>query len=226
MKILLFDIDGTLMLSGGAGLRAMNEAFLRVYGKKDVLLNIKLAGRTDTSIIEDALAESNIPFESEKFEYYKSVYYDLLEKEITQPSSEKKLMPGIKELLPLLTERKGVYLGLLTGNWEKSGRIKIGHFGLNGYFTFGAFANDSGIRNDLLPFAIKRFIEKYNVIPKPDDVYVIGDTPADINCAKPHGALAVAIGASFYTVDQLKEYNPDYLLTDLSDTGQVLQILG
>ncbi len=226
MKILLFDIDGTLMLSGGAGLRAMNEAFLRVYGKKDVLLNLKLAGRTDTSIIEDALAESGIPFENEKLEYYKSVYYGLLEKEILQPSSEKKLMPGIKELIPLLTECKGVYLGLLTGNWEKSGRIKIGHFHLNEYFTFGAFANDSGIRNDLLPFAIKRFIEQYNVIPKPDEVYVIGDTPADINCAKPHGAKAVAVGASFYTVDQLREYNPDYLFTDLSDTEQVLNILG
>jgi len=226
MKIILFDIDGTLMLSGGAGLRAMNEAFLRVYGKKDALLNVKLAGRTDTSIIEDALTATGIPFENEKFEYYKSVYYDLLEKEILQPSTEKRIMPGIKELLPLLEEHKGVYMGLLTGNWEKSGRIKIGHFGLNEYFSFGAFANDSGVRNDLLPFAIKRFIEKYDVVPKPDEVYVIGDTPADINCAKPHGAYSVAVGAAFYTVEQLKEYNPDYLFADLSDTERVMQILG
>ena len=226
MKILLFDIDGTLLLSGGAGIRAMNEAFYLVFGKKDALINIKLAGRTDTSIIEDALKETNIPFDTEKFEYYKSVYYDLIAKEIRGPSNNKRLMPGIKELIPLLAERRGVYLGLLTGNWEKSGRIKIGHFGLNEYFPFGAFANDSGVRNELLPYAIKRFIEKYNVVPEPDEIFVIGDTPADIKCAKPHGAKAVAVGASIYTVEQLKEHDPDFLFPDLSDIDHVMQILG
>jgi len=226
VKVLLFDIDGTLMLSGGAGLRAMNEAFYRVFGVRDALLHINLAGRTDTSILLDALNETGVAWDQQQFDYYKTVYYDLLIKEIETPGNGKALMPGVGDLLPLLAKRNDVYLGLLTGNWETSGRIKISHFKLNDYFRFGAFADDSGVREELLPFAVRRFSTLYNLQPKPEQVYVIGDTPSDIKCAKPHGAIAVAVAASSYSLEQLQQHEPDYLFADLSDTERILQVLG
>ncbi len=226
MKVLLFDIDGTLMLSGGAGLRAMNKAFIDVYHVKDALAGVNLAGRTDTSIIEDALEKFSIPFDPSVFQSYKECYYNYLNEEIQKPIGDKYLMPGIKELLPRLVEHDDVYLGLLTGNWQKSGRIKINYFGLNDYFSFGAFADDSGIRNELLPFAIDRFKQQYKLEPDPRDVFVIGDTPADIHCAKPHDAVSIAVGAAHYTVDQLKEHEPDFVFKDLTDTERFLEILG
>lgn len=226
MKVLLFDIDGTLMLSGGAGLRAMNEAFFQVFGVKDALLHINLAGRTDTSILIDALNETGVTWNQERFDSYKTVYFKLLEKEIQAPGNGKALMPGISDLLPLLAKRQDVYLGLLTGNWETSGRIKIGHFDLNNYFRFGAFADDSGVREELLPFAVRRFTDIYHIHPAPDQVYVIGDTPSDIKCAKPHGAVSIAVATSSYSMEQLQQHDPDYLFTNLQDTERILRVLG
>ena len=225
MKVLLFDIDGTLMLSGGAGLRAMNEAFCQVYGVRDALLHMDLAGRTDTSIIKDALAACRLPFEQEKLQQFKNLYYELIRRQIDQPSNGKRLMPGVTELLENLSHRDQVFLGLLTGNWETSGRVKLDHFRLGHYFSFGAFSDDSEIRTELLPFAVERFRQLYNSKPRPHEVYVIGDTPADIQCAKPHGAISVAVATSKYNADDLHKHHPDYIFNDLNDAN-VLQVLG
>jgi phosphoglycolate phosphatase len=225
MKVLLFDIDGTLMLSGGAGLRAMNEAFFRIYGVRDTLLHMDLAGRTDTSIIKEALNANQLPFHEKKLCEFQELYFSLIEREIDLPANGKRPMPAVPELLETLSHRDQVFLGLLTGNWEKSGRIKLDHFNLGRYFNFGAFSDDSEIRTELLPFAVKRFEQKYHISPEPQDVYVIGDTPADIQCAKPHGAISVAVATSKYKVDDLKKHYPDHVFNDLAD-GTVLQVLG
>ncbi|NOY60525.1 MAG: HAD hydrolase-like protein [Calditrichaeota bacterium] len=225
LKVLLFDIDGTLILSGGAGLRAINEAFLRLFDVPNAFANVRLAGRTDTSIIKDALLAHHFDVDVQAIEEFKKLYYHLLEREIETPLNGKKLMPGVSDLLGVLAEKKDVFLGLLTGNWEKSGHIKLSHFKIDHYFQFGAFADDSEIRNELLPFAIKRFSEKFGHVPDAPDVVVIGDTPADIQCARPHGATAVAVAAAHYTVEQLREYQPDHLFQDLSHLQDVLKVL-
>ena len=226
MKVLLFDIDGTLVLSGGAGLRAMNEAFFRLYGIEDALKKVNLAGRTDTSIIRDALEDNNLDYSREAELAFRTLYYELIRDEIEVPHKNKYLMPGIKELLEELEKRDNIYLGLLTGNWETSGRTKLGHFNIDRYFSFGAFADDSDIRNELLPYAVKRFEKKFERSPEQHQVYVIGDTPSDINCAKPHNAISVAVGAAKYSVDELKQHGPDYLFKDLADTETVLEVVG
>jgi phosphoglycolate phosphatase len=226
MKVLLFDIDGTLVLTGGAGLRAMNEAFLMLYKIKDAFRKVNLTGRTDTSIIRDALEDNNLPFSREAELEFRELYYKLIVSEIEVPNQNKFLMPGIKELLAELEKRVGIYLGLLTGNWENSGRTKLGHFEIEKYFSFGAFADDSENRNELLPYAVKRFEKKYNRSPKPEQVYVIGDTPSDINCAKPHNAISVAVGAAKYSVEELSEYKPDFLFENLADVESVLEVIG
>jgi phosphoglycolate phosphatase len=226
MKVLLFDIDGTLMLSGGAGLRAMNVAFAEIYGIENVLNGINLAGRTDTSIFRDAVEVHQHPFTAEALQDFKKAYFAHLPAELSKPVGEKKLMPGVVELLPALQQRPDVFIGLLTGNWETSGFIKLAQFDLDRYFSFGAFADDSEKRPELLPYAINRFAARYDRKPEPDQVYVIGDTPSDILCAQPHNAKAVAVAAAHYKDKDLLPYNPDYLLQDLSNLEHVLSILG
>ena len=207
-------------------MRAINEAFLRLFDVPNAFANVRLAGRTDTSIIKDALLAHHFDVDVQAIEEFKKLYYRLLEKEIETPLNGKKLMPGVSDLLGVIAEKQDVFLGLLTGNWEKSGRIKLAHFNIDHYFQFGAFADDSEIRNELLPFAIKRFSKKFGQVPDAPDVIVIGDTPADILCARPHGAIAVAVAAAHYTVDQLKEHHPDHLFHDLTDLEKVIKVLG
>ncbi len=226
MKLLLFDIDGTLLLSGGAGLRAMDKAFEQLYGIANAFAGISLAGRTDTAILRNVLEKNQLDFSTSVMESFKTVYCDRLQEEIHAPLDGKLLMPGIDALLKNLHGRKDVYLGLLTGNWQTSGFIKLAYFAIDHYFDVGAFADDSEIRDELLPFAVERFRKKHGKRPKADEVYVVGDTPSDIQCARPHGAIAVAVAAAHFTAEQLREHQPDYLFEDLADTEAVLQVLG
>jgi len=226
MKILLFDIDGTLLLTGGAGLRAMNRAFVHLYGIEEKFSGKNLAGRTDTSIFRDAAEECGFPYDADSLEEFKEEYFAALPQELNTPARDKRLMPGVQELLTALNARNDVYLGLLTGNWRKSGYLKLAVFGLDRFFTFGAFSEDSEIRPDLLPYAVRRCQLKYNRKPEPQDIFVIGDTPSDIQCAKPHGAVSVAVAAAHYKEKDLDAFQPDHILTDFTDLDAALRILG
>jgi len=224
--LILFDIDGTLVLSGGAGMRAMNKAFEELFDVVDVLDGISLSGRTDAMIIQEAMRKARVSDEPDMMDYFKNRYFELLPAEMEQTGSQKGVMPGISDLLPALEERPHVHLGLLTGNWETSGRIKIGFFQLNDYFPFGAFADDSSDRNALVPIAVERFGMYSGKAVTPKQIFVVGDTPKDIECTKPHGVVSVAVGAAHYDSKQLAEHNPDVLFDDLSDVDAVLSVLG
>lgn len=226
MKLLLFDIDGTLVLSGGAGKRAMNRVFEEFYGYADVMEGITLSGRTDDKIMMDAYAKAGMEFSYEELERFKSRYFERIKLEMLVDHNGKRVMPGVAQVLPELQKRNDVYLALLTGNWEQGGRTKIGYFNLDHYFPFGAFSDDSSERTALVPIAVQRFEERYSLHPELRDVYVIGDTPADILCAKPHGVVSVAVAAASHSVDDLRPFAPDVLLEDLTDLPRVLEILG
>ena len=225
LKLLLFDIDGTLISTGGAGGRCLNRAFEQLYGFDNILEGVSLAGRTDDQILMEAYGRAGIPFSEEELSGFKPVYFDLLADEMGNGSAPKGAMPGIPELLEQLSGQNHVCLALLTGNWEQSGRIKIQYFNLDHYFPFGAFSDDSPERADLVPVAMNRFAAKYGINPAPKDVYVIGDTPADIRCAKPHGVNSVAVAAAFHSMDDLRPHQPDILLEDLSDIKTVMKLL-
>ena len=226
MKVLLFDIDGTLVHTGGAGLRALQTAFEKVYGLPNAMEKISLGGRTDTSIVKEVLGNEGVTFNEEKLLQFKKVYSSVLKQEINIPGYTKKIMPGIQELLDSLSQRENVYLGILTGNWKIGGLTKLAYFDLEAYFSFGAFSDDAELRNDLLPFAADRFQRKYNLDPAPHEYFIIGDTPADIRCARPHGATAVAVAAARYTADQLEAHNPDFLFENFKDLDRAVRILG
>lgn len=225
MKVILFDIDGTLVHSGGAGKRAMNQSFEEVYGIKDGLLKVALGGKTDPRILEEALMINEIDSSEENKIRFRDRYFVLLVGWIDQDLPGKKIYPGILELVERLDQMEDVEIGLLTGNWHQGAKTKLGHFDLYKYFPFGAFGDDSFDRNDLLPFALQRCATNGKIQPTPSQTIVIGDTPADVECAHVHGAKALAVGTGFCEFKDLEQSNPDWLLKDFSDVEQVLGIL-
>src|SRR5262245_39356215 len=147
MKILLFDIDGTLIHSGGSGLHGMNLAFADIWGVPNALQGVQLSGRTDTLILQDALDRHHLTWNDGQVEYFKNRYFVHLAADMQRPRPARRLMPGFPEVLEHLERKDGVHIGLLTGNWNKSAEIKLAYFDLWKYFEFGAFADDERDRN-------------------------------------------------------------------------------
>ena len=225
-KLVLFDIDGTLVLTGGAGIRAMNRAGESVLGLTNLLDGVPVAGRTDWIILHDALKKAGHDLDEPLFERMRDAHHEFLRKEILLPGDGvKDVMPGIRELLPLLQSRDDIALGLLTGNFEEAARIKLGHFDLWDYFRCGAFGDDAADRNALVPFAVERAracgLGDFDYA----DVIVIGDTPSDVACANAVGAVPVAVATGTYTVDQLRETGALFVLEDLRDTNAFVRMI-
>jgi phosphoglycolate phosphatase len=225
LKLILFDIDGTLIRTAGAGRISMEYSFQKIYGIRNGFRDIQMMGRTDPSILREALANHDLEWDEVKAEAFKDVYFRILREEIEVPRPGKRLCPGILELLTELKKHPDFAQGLLTGNWRESAYIKLRHFRIDTYFPFGAFADDSPVREELVPFAVKRFQEFYQAIIKKKDVYIIGDTPADIQCARPYGATTIAVATGFHTYEQLGREKPDYLFADLGNWKEVLKIV-
>jgi phosphoglycolate phosphatase len=225
-KLVLFDIDGTLVLTGGAGLRAMNRALQQVLGHDDGLNGIPVAGRTDWAILADAVQRGGRSLNQPLFDALRAAYLHHLVVEVEQPGhGVKAVMPGVRELLDALEAREDVFLGLLTGNFEEGARIKLGHFDLWRYFPCGAFGGDAADRNALVPFAVDR--ARACGLPNigAADVIVVGDTPHDVTCARAAGAVPVAVATGGYSVEQLRETGAGIVFQDLSDTHAFLKLL-
>jgi phosphoglycolate phosphatase-like HAD superfamily hydrolase len=220
VKLILFDIDGTLISSGGAGTRALNKSFNEIFSIPDGFQGVRMAGRTDIEIMKEGMRRHNINPEAKLVKRMVDGYIYHLGKEIH--NNGRHLKPRIKEILSRLKEMEGVYLGLLTGNLEKGARIKLEPFGINLYFPFGAFGSDDEDRNRLLPIALKKFSDIYNVSLKPEDSIVIGDTPRDVACSKPYGALSVVVATGPYSFEELKDSGADLVLEDLRDQERLL----
>lgn len=223
-KLLLFDIDGTLIHTGGAGKIAMERAFEQVYNRPKALEGMSLMGRMDSSILREALERQGLAWKDNEVERFKTIYYQFLTEELKKPRPGKGLCPGIRELLLKLKERDHIVLGLLTGNWRKGGETKLRYFGIEKFFELGVFAEDGLQREDLLPIALARYVALRKEDISKDRVYVIGDTLFDIQCAKFHGVRTVAVATGIHTPEELQEENPDYLFQDFSDTESILSL--
>jgi phosphoglycolate phosphatase len=226
VRLLLFDIDGTLVLTGGAGSRAMARAFLATHGLEDALKSVDLAGRTDRIIMRDALTQAGRDHEDVDLDEFREAYCAALREEITKPGTGRRgLLPGVKPLLDRLATRDDVRLALLTGNFRASAEIKLAQFGVWDYFSWGAFADDAIERDDLIRIAHARHETEQGRLIEPDKVVVIGDTPHDIRCARAGRAKAVAVATGNYDLATLERHQPDVLFKDLSDTDAVLSAL-
>jgi len=236
-KLVLFDIDGTLVLTGGAGIRAMNRACEELVGHGQALANIPVAGRTDRIILSDVVKAAGHSLDDGLLEQLRDSYILHLREEIERPGRTqnfeslgarggiKAVMPGIRELLDALVERDDVFLGLLTGNFEAGARIKLEHFDLWHYFKCGAFGDDSSDRNDLVPFAMKRAQAFGAPRIASEHILVVGDTPHDIACARAVGAVPIAVATGGFTADQLRQHGAEIVFQDLSRTEEFLSLL-
>jgi phosphoglycolate phosphatase len=222
-KLLLFDIDGTLLLTGRAGEHALRMAFKERFGVDDDLSSISFAGSTDGAIARQMFAPYDIPPTPENIADLFDGYVHHLALEL--PRRAGAVLPGIVALLEALHGREDCVLGLLTGNIEKGAELKLSHYGVWDFFEFGAFADDHVDRNKLGPVAHSRAFEKHGIRFAAEDVFVLGDTPRDIDCARAAGFVAVAIATGSYGKDELAEHRPDFLFEDLSDTPGVLKAL-
>lgn len=225
-KLVLFDIDGTLVLTGGAGLRAMNRAIEGVFGHRDGLDNIPLAGRTDLAILADAVRPLGRELDGPLLADLQRRYVANLAEEIQHPGrGQKGVMPGIHEILQQLSRRDDVLLGLLTGNFEEGAQVKLGHFDLWRHFRCGAFGGDAGDRNLLVAFAVERARACGLPEIRRSDVVVIGDTPHDVACAHAAGATAVAVATGGSSLEELRATGAEYVFQDLGDTKAFLRLL-
>jgi phosphoglycolate phosphatase-like HAD superfamily hydrolase len=225
-RLYLFDIDGTLVVTGGAGQRAMNRAFHDVFGIPDAFKGIDLAGRTDTSIVGDAFARLGMADEPDAIARFRTRYLVCLQEEVPRPGAGKRVLPGIAPLLEALQPHGHNFLALLTGNYADAAEVKLAHFDLWRYFRCGAFGEDHGDRNHLVPVALERARQR-GLPPhvEPAHTVVIGDTPRDIACAHAHGARCLAVATGEYSADALARAGADVVFEDLSDTPSVLHAL-
>jgi phosphoglycolate phosphatase-like HAD superfamily hydrolase len=223
-RLLLFDIDGTLIHSGGAGVHALKLALTERFGIADDLRDIEIAGMTDSGIVISILKKHRVPVTNDNISAFLDSYVHFLSLEL--PRRGGKLLPGVLELLERLKSRPHLVLALLTGNVSRGAQLKLEHYGVWHFFEFGAFADDHQDRNRLGRFARARALEKHGREFSAAEIDVIGDTPRDIACGKAFGARTIAVATGRWTREQLAEHHPNVLIDDLSDVDRVIDTLG
>jgi phosphoglycolate phosphatase len=222
MKLLLFDIDGTLLTTDGAGRRALQLAANDVFGLDEDLSGVAIAGNTDTAIIREVLGNHSVPVTDGNVNRYIGSYLSRLRDQLTE--SPGVILPGIKPLLDSISST-GWITGLLTGNVERGAHLKLTAHGIDRYFSIGAFGDDHHDRNELGPIARTRAEKFSNQSFADADIYVIGDTPRDIDCGRSFGARTIAVATGSFAYAALQDRKPDFLFEDFSDLKEVLRVI-
>jgi phosphoglycolate phosphatase len=223
-KVLLFDIDATLLKTGNAGLRALDRAFLGLYGVPSATGGIRPEGKTDPAIIREMLDRNTPDLDpGREIPRVLDLYLAYLGEEV-EASPGFRVMPGVPQLLEELSRIPRIALGLATGNLEKGARIKLRRAGLGSYFSFGGFGSDSENRTEVVRAAIDRARDRLKDEVPLRSVYVIGDTPRDILHGKEAGVRTVAVATGRSGLEELSQYDPDYLFEDFACTGRVLEV--
>ena len=223
MRLILFDIDGTILIARGAGRRALARALEAVYGTAGAIDSYDLRGQTDPRIVLDVMEGAGLPRERvrEGLDECFEAYARGLATEIGDGANVVTL-PGVADLVRRLHADTGVLLGLLTGNIEAGARIKLGPTGLSPYFRLGAYGSDHVDRRQLPSLAARRAHALVGVPFAPDQVVVIGDTPRDIECARHFGAVAVSVATGQFSRAALEAERPDLLFDDFGDVEAAL----
>ena len=226
MKLILFDVDGTLITSRGAGRRAMRTALERVFGSPGGIDEYDLRGRTDTRIVHDVMGA--LGWEAARIKERLDDFFEAYVAGLTGEIGDGRhvvTLPGVASVVERLAESPETLVGLVTGNIEEGARLKLLPTGLWPRFRVGAYGSDHMDRRLLPSLAARRAHALVGHAFAPTDVVVIGDTPHDIDCARAFGAVAVAVTTGQYSREELLAERPDALFDDLGDVERVLATL-
>jgi phosphoglycolate phosphatase-like HAD superfamily hydrolase len=222
MNVFLFDIDGTLILSGGAGKAAFEAALAAEFGIRELAGSVPFSGRTDRAIAHDLLTLHGIEDTAANVQRLLTSYVGHLPACLARSAG--KVLPGIACLLETLGARDNAVVGLLTGNIRAGARLKLGHFGLFDHFVLGGYGDRHLCRNDVAREALAEVHSHLNGSVRSEQIWVIGDTPLDIRCARAIGARVAAVATGWHTAKELAADQPDLLLADLSDPHPLLSL--
>ncbi|YCM45776.1 HAD family hydrolase [Verrucomicrobiaceae bacterium 227] len=211
-QLILFDIDCTLIDTGGAGMAALQDAAVEIFGHQGPPLD--LAGSTDGGVVRGLFKHFGRDFDPALEEQFYLSYLPKVQENLQNPRFNGRVLPGVPELIASL-EGEGHVLGLLTGNLERGAAIKAIHYGLSQHFPFGAYGDDHWDRNKLGPIALERAFAATGRNFEGADVVVIGDTPKDVACAKAFGARSVAVATGAFDEEQLVACGADLVIPNL-----------
>ncbi len=224
MKVVLFDIDGTLLWTDGAGRRAIHDALMEVFGSTGPA-DHWFDGKTDRQIVRELmrLDGHDDPWIDSRMEELLDKYAANLARELEAPGHAPRLYDGVPELLDVLEARNDIMLGLLTGNLEVGARGKLRAVGIDpARFRVGAYGSDHEHRPELPAIAQRRASETLGTDVPGADIVVIGDTPADIACGRSIGAKAIGVATGRYGIEELRSHGPAAVFADLTDTAAVV----
>lgn len=222
-KLVFFDIDGTLVLTHGAGKLALGQVFLNEFGITNPKLDIDFGGRTDRSIARELFEINGIKWGQKQLVQLFGAYLVFLDEHLEKGSGH--LLPGVLELLLELKNHPDVDIGLITGNVEQGAYRKLAQFGIDHFFAFGGFGDNQELRDDIAKEGLERAKAFTGHSYDTEEITVIGDTPHDVTCSDAIGAKCIAVKTGYAHVDSLAAANPYALLDDLSDTQNVLRLI-
>jgi phosphoglycolate phosphatase len=226
-KLLLFDIDGTLVDTGGAGLMALRDGFHEAFPRhrEDEFPPLELGGATDHGVAMGLFAHFALDDHSEHRERFFRAYTARLEQGLATHSviGKARVLPGVTDLLARLSDCGDHRLAVLTGNLREGARIKLSHFGIDHHFSLdaGAYGDDHHDRKELGPIARRRATAYFGEDFAPENIVVIGDTLRDIACARAFGAKVLAVATGAANREELENGRPDGLVEDLTEIGEV-----
>ena len=222
-RLILFDIDGTILNTGGGGKWAMVDALKEVFGRDAPHEGYRMGGKTDTQICIELMTTAGLS-EAEvrsKLDTVWTAYLAGMRRRLDE-GLETKVCPGVREVVHRLHADPRALLGLLTGNIRAGASVKLGAAGLDGYFKIGAFGDDHHDRRKLADIAVGRGMQEAGRAFRGKEIVVIGDTPNDILCGQHLDVRTVIVATGFYRADQLRPHNPDHLFDTLTDTDRVM----
>jgi phosphoglycolate phosphatase len=224
--VLLWDIDGTLVTTGGVGRRAVERAFERRHGRADACSRIRFDGMTDRSIARLGLEAIGVAPTDEAIAAVLATYVGELEDELRlSPAGQFRVHAGIEAALQAANER-GMAQGLGTGNIALGARLKLEHVGLYRHFDFGGFGSDHELRVELIRLGAARGAQRLGVSVQACRVVVIGDTPKDVDAARGIGTECIGVGTGSYSAEQLLEHGATHAFADLTAPGALPALLG
>ncbi len=222
MRVLLFDIDGTLLLTNGGGSGALKHALEREFGVSEACTNVDFAGRTDRSLLEEILCRNRMPNTREHFERLRDCYTTLLPRVLQEHGG--KVLPGAVSLLEQLRDRNDLICHVMTGNLTATATVKLEHFGLRHYFDDIFGGEHDAHRNDLARRTAETIRARHGEAAT-REIIVIGDTPADVQCGHAIGASVLAVCSGRHGRHELEAERPMSVHDDLSDLAAILQLL-